>query len=58
MARCTEADSGARNVDHVLNGSLLPEIADAVLARMAEGGQLERIKVSASRKGEFKYRIT
>ncbi|MDR2852057.1 MAG: type VI secretion system ATPase TssH, partial [Burkholderiaceae bacterium] len=31
LARCTEVDSGARNVDHILNGTLLPEIAEAVL---------------------------
>lgn len=28
LARCTEVDSGARNVDHILNGTLLPEIAE------------------------------
>jgi type VI secretion system protein VasG len=58
LARCTEVDSGARNVDHILNGTLLPEIADSVLARMGEGAAVSRIKVSAARNGEFKYRIT
>jgi len=57
LARCNEVDAGARNVDHILDGSLLPEIADAVLARMSQGGTLQRTKVSAGRKGEFKYRI-
>jgi type VI secretion system protein VasG len=33
LARCTEVDSGARNVDTILNGTLLPEIADSVLAK-------------------------
>jgi type VI secretion system protein VasG len=56
LARCTEVDSGARNVDHILNGSLLPEIAQSVLVRMAEGGSLSKIKVSANAAGEFKYR--
>ncbi len=37
LARCTEVDSGARNVDHILTGTLLPEIAEQVLGRMAEG---------------------
>ena len=27
LARCTEVDSGARNVDQILNGSVLPAIA-------------------------------
>ncbi|KAB2928830.1 MAG: type VI secretion system ATPase TssH [Dechloromonas sp.] len=57
LARCTEVDSGARNVDHILNGTLLPEIAEVVLARMAEAASVERIKVSAGKNGEFKYVI-
>ena len=57
LGRCTEVDSGARNVDNVLNGSLLPEIADSVLARMAEGGAIQRVKVSATRAGKFKYAV-
>ncbi|NVM74838.1 type VI secretion system protein VasG [Duganella sp. SG902] len=57
LARCTEVDSGARNVDHILNGSLLPEIAQAVLEKMAQEQAISRIKVSASGKGQFKYII-
>ena len=57
LARCTEVDSGARNVDHILGGTLLPEVAETVLARMAEGGAIERIKVSADKKGAFKYKV-
>jgi type VI secretion system protein VasG len=57
LARCTEVDSGARNVDNILNGSLLPEISESVLAQMAAGGQIRKIKVSANKKGDFKYAI-
>ena len=57
LKRCTEVDSGARNVDNVLNGTLLPEIADSVLARMAEGGGIARVKVGATKAGKFKYAI-
>ncbi|MES2017634.1 MAG: type VI secretion system ATPase TssH [Pseudomonadota bacterium] len=57
LARCTEVDSGARNVDHILNGTLLPEIAQSVLARMAEGAGIAKIKVSANKQGQFKYGI-
>ncbi|USX22634.1 type VI secretion system ATPase TssH [Oxalobacteraceae bacterium OTU3REALA1] len=57
LARCTEVDSGARNVDHILNGSLLPEIAEAVLEKMARGAAIARIKVGASKQGQFKYTI-
>ena len=57
LARCTEVDSGARNVDHILNGSLLPEIAEAVLEKMAQGAAIAKIKVGANRQGQFKYQI-
>ncbi len=57
LARCTEVDSGARNVDHILNGSLLPEIAEAVLEKMAQGAAITKIKVGASKQGQFKYTI-
>ena len=57
LARCTEVDSGARNVDHILNGTLLPEIAEAVLSRMAEGEAVRRIRATADKKGGFRYLI-
>ena len=57
LNRCTEVDSGARNVDNILNGTLLPEIADSVLARMAEGGTIARVKVGATKAGKIKYAI-
>lgn len=57
LSRCTEVDSGARNVDNILNGTLLPEIAETVLARMAEGASISKIKVTANKQGQFKYAI-
>jgi type VI secretion system protein VasG len=58
LARCTEVDTGARAVDHILNGSLLPEVADSVLARMAEGQPIQKIKVSAGKDGKFKFKVS
>ncbi|PQV48043.1 type VI secretion system ATPase TssH [Paraburkholderia sp. BL21I4N1] len=57
LARCTEVDSGARNVDHILNGTLLPEVAQQVLERIANGATIERIAVRASEAGEFDYTV-
>ncbi len=58
LARCTEVDSGARNVDHILNGTLLPEIAESVLAAMAEGAKIAGIRVTADDNGDFQYTVT
>jgi type VI secretion system protein VasG len=57
LARCTEVDSGARNVDHILNGTLLPEIAQAVLEKMAQEEPITQIKVGANSKAQFKYTV-
>ena len=55
LARCTEVDSGARNVDAIINGSVLPAIAESVLARIAAGTPISRISASANDAGEFDY---
>jgi type VI secretion system protein VasG len=57
LARCTEVDSGARNVDHILNGTLLPAVAETVLARLVEGEPIRRIRATANKRGEFRYSI-
>ncbi|AFT89636.1 type VI secretion system ATPase TssH [Paraburkholderia phenoliruptrix] len=57
LARCTEVDSGARNVDHILNGTLLPEVAQHVLGRIANGATIERISVRATEAGDFDYAV-
>ncbi|KAF0815361.1 Chaperone protein ClpB [Andreprevotia sp. IGB-42] len=56
-ARCTEVDSGARNIDNIVSGTLLPQVAGAVLARMAEGQVVERIAVSVGAAGDFAYSV-
>ena len=56
-ARCTEVESGARNVDHILTNTLLPEMSKELLSRMAAGEQIEQIQVGIDGEG-FKYEIT
>ncbi|NNH00195.1 type VI secretion system ATPase TssH [Acinetobacter sp. ANC 5414] len=36
LSRCTEVDSGARNVDNILNASVLPALATQILVCLAE----------------------
>jgi len=49
--RCTEVESGARNIDHILTNTLLPEMSKELLSRMAAGDQISEIKVSLSGDG-------
>jgi type VI secretion system protein VasG len=44
-------------VDNILNGTLLPQIAEAVLAKMAEGNAIGRIEVAADEQGNFSYSV-
>lgn len=38
-ASCTAVDTGARNIDHIINASLLPQIATALLGGMGRPGR-------------------
>ena len=49
--RCKEVESGARNVDHILTNTLLPEMSKELLTRMARGEQIKEVKVSLSGEG-------
>jgi type VI secretion system protein VasG len=57
ISRCTEVESGARNIDRILTGTLLPEVSSSILARMAEGGRLRRVNVTIGGQGSFEYAI-
>jgi len=54
-ARCTEVESGARNVDNILTNTLLPDISRRILGRMAEGGKVGDIRVGVGEDGSFVY---
>jgi len=54
--RCTEVDSGARNVDHILTNTLLPEMSREILTRMAKNEQIRQVKVAIDGEG-FRFDI-
>jgi type VI secretion system protein VasG len=56
--RCTEVESGARNVDHILTRTLLPEISREFLAHMAEGQRISKVHISVDADGAFQYEIS
>ena len=56
--RCTDVDSGARNVYNILTGSLLPEMSGEVLSRMAAGDAIKSVKVSVGGDEKFVYDIS
>ncbi len=54
-ARCTEVESGARNVDNILSNTLLPEISRLLLVAMAEGQRPSALHVAVGDDGDFTY---
>jgi type VI secretion system protein VasG len=56
VSRCTEVDTGARNIDLILRKSLLPELSTRFLARMGDSQPITRVNVSIDG-DEFAYEI-
>jgi type VI secretion system protein VasG len=55
--RCTDVDSGARNADHIMTNTLLPEMSRELLAKQAQGEQIEQVRVCVDGTG-FDYTIS
>jgi type VI secretion system protein VasG len=57
LGRCREVESGARNVDHILTGTLLPEMSREFLARLAEGQTVSKAHIGLGDDGAFTYAV-
>ena len=56
-SRCTEVESGARNIDTILTHNVLPELSEKILVKMAEGKEFEQVNVALDKKGHFTYEV-
>ncbi|TQR72827.1 ATP-dependent Clp protease ATP-binding subunit [Acinetobacter sp. RF14B] len=56
LSRCTEVDSGARNIDHILNATVLPDLAKILLVAMSEK-QLPKLIHIDIQNGNFHYHL-
>ncbi|HEY0290114.1 MAG TPA: type VI secretion system ATPase TssH [Pseudomonas sp.] len=52
-ARCTEVESGARNIDFILRKSLTPRLSDVLLAAIADQRPLAGLHVAVDATGEW-----
>ncbi len=55
-SRCTEVDTGARNVDKILNKTLLPEMSAEFLGAMADGRSIHSVVIGI-KDGQFEYQL-
>ncbi|MSP52924.1 MAG: type VI secretion system ATPase TssH [Gammaproteobacteria bacterium] len=56
--RCQEVETGARNVEHLINGNLLPALSTEFLTRMANGQTISKAEVDIGADGEFVYSVS
>ena len=56
--RCTEVDSGARNINHILTNSLLPELSTRILELMSVAETFTSVHVSLDASGGFAYKFS
>ena len=53
-ARCTEVETGARNIDYILNANIFPKISRELLTRMSTGGMPSKIIMDVDETESFK----
>ena len=52
--RCTEVETGARNIDHIMQGTLIPKISTEILSRMGADSLPEGLNLGLEKDGGFK----
>ncbi len=53
--RCTEVESGARNIEYILSRGLLPRLSSYVLSLMADGSQVGSLTIKIGADGQFEF---
>jgi type VI secretion system protein VasG len=54
-ARCTEVDSGARNVDHILSHAVLPELSRQVLEKISMSDPFGAVHMGVDANNDFYF---
>lgn len=58
-SRCTEVETGARNIDHIVNRTVLPALATELLSNMGEDGMAySTVSISVGEGGTFSYDLS
>ena len=52
-ARCTEVETGARNIDYIMSGTIMPCLSQEILARMSADEMPSRVTLDLDQEGAF-----
>jgi len=55
--RCTEVETGARNIDYILSGNIMPRMSQEILTHMSEGGMPSAVHLGLKKDGSFKIKF-
>ena len=58
VARSQEVDTGARNIENIVNRTLLPELATECLSRMTDADAIQKVHVGVESDGRFHYAVS
>jgi type VI secretion system protein VasG len=53
-ARCTEVETGARNIDYIMSGTILPRMSQEILTRMSTGDMPSAVRLDMDATGGFR----
>ncbi len=53
--RCTEVETGARNIEYILNGNVLPRLSRTILSHITEGGMPMSVHLDVDETGAFTF---
>lgn len=56
--RCTEVEAGARNIEYIINGNILPRLSQTILTHMGEGTMPSAVELDVDAEGNFTFRFT
>lgn len=51
--RCTEVETGARNIDHIMRGTILPQLSEKILTQMGTGEMPAQVCLGIGSDGAF-----
>lgn len=53
--RCTEVETGARNIDYIMAGTILPQLSQEILTRMSEEEMPQSVHLGVGEDGRFAF---
>jgi type VI secretion system protein VasG len=57
VARCTEVESGARNIENILKRGLLADLAERLLTLRADGVEVTQVTVTAGEEADYEIAL-